>query len=133
MLSKNLVREVSRMAVGILILSAVMVIAFALLGYFDITVVFGALLGAAACVLNYFFLALSIQKVVDKKESSAKGSMGASYALRMVFIAAVVVTGIKSSYFNYVAVIIPFLFPRIVIMVINFIDNRKGKKEADRV
>lgn len=130
MLEKNLLKEVYRMAVGVLILSAVSVIVFLVLGYFDITVIYGTLLGAAVCVLNYFFLALSIQKAVSKSEGGAKGTLGSSYTLRMILIGVTVYAGIKISYFNYVAVIIPFLFPRIIIMAINFIQNRK--KEEDR-
>ena len=133
MLSKKLFNDVIKMAIGIYALSLVMVLIFALLGYFDITVIFGALLGATVCILNFFFLAVTVQKSVSKEAGRAKAGMGTSYILRMLLIAVTIIAGIKLSYFNYVAVFIPFFFPRIVIMVINYFDNKKSRKGDEKI
>lgn len=128
MLSKNLFDEVVKMAIGVFSLSAIMVIVFALLGYFDMKVIWGALLGSTGCVLNYAFLAFSVQNVVKKEEKSAKGYMGISYILRMLFIAAVIILAIKIECFNYIAAVIPFFFTRIVIMIFNMRVKKGGEK-----
>ncbi len=116
MLSKNLFKEVIKMLIGVFILSFIMVIVFFILNGFDIRVIWGALLGSTVCVLNYFFLALSIENAVSKGDK-AKGSMGISYMLRMVFIGISILVAIKLPCFNYVAAVIPFLFPRIVLLI----------------
>lgn len=54
-------RDTGRLAVGMSALAAVMVAVFAVLGYFDYTVVLGALLGVGMTVGNFFLLALTIQ------------------------------------------------------------------------
>lgn len=128
MLNKNLFDEVVKMIVGVFLLSIIMVVVFAAFGYFDMKVIWGALLGSAGCILNYAFLAFSIQKLVEKEEGEAKGLMGLSYVLRMIFIAAVIILAIKADCFNYLACVIPFCFPRIVIMVLNV----KGGGKIDR-
>ena len=131
MIGKNLRSEVAKMAIGVFILSLVMIGVFAVLGYFSLRAVLGALLGWAGCVLNYYFLAVCVEKAVDKGEKGAKGYIGGTYTLRMVFIAAVIIVAIKMpQYFNYIATAIPFLFPRIVIMALNLF--KKGDKQNER-
>ena len=127
MLDKNLFDEVVKMAVGVFLLSVIMVIVFALLGYFDMKVIWGALLGWAGCVLNYTFLAFSVQNVIEKEKEFVKGYMAASYTFRMLFIAAVIILAIKVDCFNYIAAVIPFFFTRIVIMVYNIRVKKEGK------
>lgn len=131
MLNENLRKEVIKMLVGVFVLSLIMIGIFALLGYFDITVVYGALLGWMGCVANYFFLAVSVQKAVEKGEDKTKGYMSMSYTLRMIFIAVIIVIAIKLPYFNYLATAIPFFFPRFVIMLNNF-RVKKGGEAVDR-
>lgn len=131
MIGKNLQKEVVKMAIGVFLLSLVMLGIFALLGYFSYRAVLGALLGWAGCVLNYFFLAVCVEKAADKGEKGAKAYIGGTYTLRMLFIAAVIIVAIKMPlYFNYVATIIPFLFPRFVIMAFNLF--KKGEKHNER-
>ena len=134
MIEKNLLKEVRNMAIGVFLLSLVMVGVFALLGYFSLSVLWGALLGAGACVLNYFFLAYCVSKAIDKGENGAKTYISGTYALRMLFIAAVIIMAIKMPlYFNYVATAIPFLFPRFVIMIFNLTNkNKKGEVSNER-
>ena len=128
MLSKDLFKEVMKMLLGVLILSFVMVVVFWIAGFFDVTVIWGALLGVATCVLNYYFLALSIQNSVSKNEGGAKGTMGISYTLRMIFIGAAVIMAIKLPCFNYLAAVIPLVFPSIIIKILNI--SKKGEGEA---
>ena len=131
MIGKNLQSEVGKMAIGVFLLSLVMIGVFALCGYFSYQVVLGALLGFLGCVLNYFFLAVCVEKAVDKGEKGAKTYISGTYTLRMIFIAAVIIVSIKMpQYFNYVATAIPFLFPRFVIMAFNLF--KKGERKNER-
>ena len=128
MLSKNLFNEVVKMAIGVFSLSVLMVIVFALLGYFDLKVIWGALLGALGCTLNYAFLAYSVQNVVEKEKEMVKGYMSMSYTFRMLFIAAIIIIAIKVEWINYIAAVIPFFFTRIVIMILNIRVKKGGDK-----
>ena len=131
MIDKNLQREVGKMAIGVFILSLVMIGVFALCGYFSYKAVLGALLGYLGCVLNYYFLAVCVGNAIDKGEKGSKTYISGTYTLRMLFIAAVIIVAIKMpQYFNYLATAIPFIFPRFVIMIFNLF--KKGDKQDER-
>lgn len=131
MIEKNLLKEVKKMAIGVFLLSLIMVGIFAICGFFKIQVVLGALLGASVCVLNYLILAYCVGQSVEKGEKGARNYISGTYTLRMLIIAAAIIVAIKMpQYFNYVATAIPFLFPRIVIMALNLF--KKGGKSNER-
>ena len=117
MLNKDLKKEVIRMCIGVPILSVVMIIIYAVCGKFDLPVLFGAIIGTAVTLLNFFLLALSVEHVSKKEdEAAAKLSMNVSYFARIILIAIVVVIAIKMPQINYITAILPLLFERIVIM-----------------
>lgn len=126
MFSDAIKKELLNMAIGIIILTILMLVAFSLLGYLDIAVIYGALLGSGFAFLNFTLLGLSVQIAADSKPNKAQGALGLSYAVRFLLTGIVVYIGIKLPVFNYVAVVIPLVFPRIVILGIHLI--RRGKK-----
>ena len=129
-MDKNLLGEVKKMAMGVGVLTIIMVGVFAFLGYFSYQVVAGAVLGYAGCILNYFVLAYCVGKAVEKDEKEAKRYMSGTYPLRMILIAAIIIVAIKApSYFNYIAAAIPFVFPRLVIMYFEITNKKKGEKK----
>lgn len=164
--------ETRKIAIGVSILSVIMILAFVGLGYFDYTVILGAVLGSIAAIGNFFFMAMTVQRIAesmhgvkknkpqysdmlknDKEEQSkdnpaddleeldeepltpeeeadlkeqtahAKRTMQASFGLRMLFMGGVALIGMKVSCFQPVAVLIPFLFPRVVIMVNSWLNK----------
>ncbi|MBR2846767.1 MAG: ATP synthase subunit I [Clostridia bacterium] len=127
MLDTSLKREVVRMCIGVSVMSIIMIAGFAVFGHFNMSVLYGAALGTAVTLLNYFFLALSVAHVVNKKDKSdAKLFMNISYFLRIILIAVTVGVAIRFPFFNAVSVILPFIFERIVILIIHM---RDGKNE----
>ena len=147
-------QETIRIAKGTCILSIAMLIVFALLKKFDISVVLGALLGTCTAVGNFFLLALSVQKAADMmkgvefppepeetdddKEHSApaappevtqaKQRMQLSYTGRMIMMGAVGILGLTLPCFHAVATVLPLLFPRIMIHLWNL--QQSKQKEA---
>lgn len=141
---------------GELVLTGVMLLVFACLQQFDSTVLLGALLGAAAAVLNFFLMGLSVQRAASRMDGvqlpaetdvgegdaadddeaqdkplspqakQARKSMQLSYSLRMLMLVVVAVLGLALPCFHPLAVVIPLLFPRIVIMI----QGLHQKKEA---
>ncbi len=130
-MKKNILQVVA----GSLILGIITDLVFFLIGRFDLSVVWGTLLGIACACFNFVFLALTVSKSLGKGKA-AGGYMGISYLLRLAFIGAVVVFAIKSPYINYVAAVIPLLFPRVIITFIQGImkwNNKSDKKAGDSV
>ena len=146
-------QETLRIAKGTAIFTVVMLLVFALLNQFDLTVLWGALLGSFTAVFNFFLLGLSVQKAADMMKgvefppepeenedgdepptlptppevTQAKQRMQMSYTGRMILLAAVGILGLTLSCFHAVATVVPFLFPRLIIHIWNM--NNK-KKEA---
>ena len=140
--------QTKALAIGVCILTALMVGVFLVIGKFDWTVLTGALLGAATGIANFFLMALTVQKAADEMKplppepseeetgetseaqdetKEAPLSEGAkrgrdrvrlSYTLRMLGVGAVAVRGAVLPWFNIYAVLIPLLFPGLVIRVI---------------
>lgn len=148
--------ETKKMALGVGVMTALMVAVFLILGKFDYTVLLGAVLGAGAAVGNFFLMALTVQKVTDdmpvlppreapeedendeeteEKEQplsdearQAGKKMQLSYTLRMFLIAGIAALAITVPVFNPWAALIPLLFPRIVIAIRSLLENKQ--KEA---
>ena len=111
--------ESKRIAIGVLAMSVIMEIVFVVLGRFDYTVLLGNLLGGGWAILNFFLMALAVQKSGKKDlPQEAKLVLQNSYTRRLLLSVAILLIGIKVEYFNWISVVIPLIFPRITIAII---------------
>ena len=129
-MSKEVWLEIKKMLLCIALMLILELLVFFILGFLDITVLYGGLLGSLVSFLNFFFLAVTVEMSVKKGKSNAQGTMGISYMVRLLFIALAVVFAIKSSYINYVSAVIPLIFPRISILILNIL-SKKGEAKKD--
>ena len=121
-------RETLYIAACVLVLSVVMDLVFLALQMWDVSVLWGNLLGGAAAVLNYFLMGLTIQHAVGMDAKHAASKMHVSQALRMLMILLVGILGIALPAFHVVALLVPLFFPRIAIMfrpLFKGLDERK--------
>lgn len=81
---------------------------------FDYTVPLGTLYGIVCAVLNFFLMALTVQKSLDAGED-AKKKMQVSYSGRMLLLVILLGVGVYLPYFHWLAVLAGAFFPRIVI------------------
>ena len=109
-------KETLRIAVGTAALSVIMELVFVLIRKWDLTVLWGNLLGAFAAVLNFFLMAQTVVKCVSLPPDKAALKIRASQAGRLFMLAAIAVAAGLLPCFNLYAAVIPLLFPRIVIM-----------------
>lgn len=130
---KIVFRQTLTVAAGVAVCAAVMVGVFALLGYFDMRVVWGALAGSVLAVGNFFGMAMTTTLAAEKAaEQDVKGGQALiqmSYMGRMVLLLAALVVCGKSGIFNVVALALPLLFVRPVLTVAEFF-QKKGGNEA---
>ena len=128
------IRETRRVAIGTAILSAVMLLVFFAVGKMTGLVALGALIGYALAVGNFFIMAMDVQRLTDALDpndesaaKTAKAKMRLSYNRRM--LAMVLLLGL-SIYFlnvNWIAAVLPLVFPSTVIKARQLIENRKSK------
>ena len=122
-------KEIKSVLFGTALLCAVMLVVFACIGRLDRRALFGAVIGFAAAAGNFLLLALTIRSALGKQGARAGGLMGISYLLRLTMIGAAVIFAIRSPCVNYVAAVIPLVFPRFVITFIGMRQKRREREE----
>ena len=115
--------ETVYIAVFVIILSVLMQSIFLIIGKWNLTVLFGNILGAAATVLNFFLLGLTVQKAVTQDEKKAAVTMKFSQMRRILMLFAIAVGAFcinKFAFpiFNIITVVVPYVFPRIAIALL---------------
>ena len=99
-------KELTRIACGTAICTAVMWVIFAalhLVGWvkFDYTVVLGSLIGAAVAIGNFAGICIVCQKVIDEQdEKRRKATLQASYNVRMLLQAVWIIVSIGAPCFQ---------------------------------
>ena len=121
-------KQTAIVALGQAVCVAAMVGIFALLGYFDYTVVLGGLMGAVVAVLNFLFMAIGISLAADKaQEQNVKGGKSlatGSYMLRIVLMFVVLFACAKSGHFHVIALVLPLIFVRPILTIAEFFQKK---------
>lgn len=86
---------------------------------FDHTVILGGIGGGIIAVLNFFLMGMTVQKIASETdEDRAKMWMKNSYSKRMLMQMVWVIVAIVVPCFQFVAGIVPLLFPGIGIKIL---------------
>ena len=129
-IDKTVIKETAFMAAWVLIFSAVMQAVFLVIGQWDYTVLLGNVLGAAAVILNFLGMGITVQYAVGMDEKDAKQRIKASGMLRMLAIFVILIIGVVLPYFSTWTVVIPLFFPRIIVMIRPLWDKKTTEKES---
>lgn len=129
--SRNFVwRQTAVILFGQIICSGAMVGIFALLGYYDLSVLLGGIIGSLVATGNFLAMAMVATVASDKAEQQdvegGKKLLKASYPLRLIVLALILVAFAKSGLCNIIALALPLLFVRPILTVGEFFK----KKEA---
>ena len=139
--------EMIALAIGEIIVSAIVGIIFLCINKFTYAVLFGALLGAGLTLLNFYALSISttnaLNRAIDEiggeameeeaaKEFAAKHQakiqtiMTVSYIARMAsLVGALVVAFIFMGIFNPIATVVPLLMFRPILTIAGLISKRR--------
>lgn len=98
-----------------LVLSVLLQSVYLIIGRWNYTILLGNLLGAAAATANFLIMGITVQNALGKEEKDAKNMMKLSQMLRMLMLFVVAIIGHVAPCFSLVAVVIPFIFPRIAV------------------
>ena len=119
--------DVFPVMLGELLLTGVMLAVYALIGRSSLKVLWSAGLGAGAVLLNFTVMILALLQA-EKRGSPEKGQLyvRATYALRLVLLAAVLILALKSKVFDPLATALPLCFQPIAVWLFELF--RKMKK-----
>lgn len=125
---KIVYRETAIVAVGEIVLSAVMVGVFAALGFFQMNVLWGALAGCLTMTVNYFFMAVTVSLAADRAErgevQQAQKMVQLSSIVRLLAVGAIMIVGVKLGA-NVIALVLPLAFARPILLLSEFF-RKKG-------
>ena len=131
-LSPIVKKESLRVAIGSFVFCVIMILVFMLVGHYNTLVLLGGFYSTALASLNFFLMCVSKQKEIDMDKSRAKSFSMLSYNLRTLAILVLVIVGYALLDLNLIALLIPLLFPRIVILFITFkLMKNKGDENTD--
>ena len=125
-------RETQNVLIGQILCSAAMIAVFAVLGYYQRSVLLGGIAGAVIATANFFFMSFFANRAADKAEAQdvAGGQklIQLSYMGRMLgmFLALIVLA--KSGFCHPLALVLPLAFTR-PILTIAEIFNKKGENK----
>ncbi len=129
---KFVLKQTGIIAVGQAVCVAAMVGIFALLGQFEMTVLWGGIVGGVLAVLNFLTMAVGAMIAADKAvEQDVKGGQATvrtSMILRLAVIAIVLIAFAKSGLCNVLAMVLPLAFTRPVLMFAEFFGKAGGSK-----
>jgi hypothetical protein len=126
---KIVFQETAVVAIGEAVCCAIMVGVFALLNAFDLTVLWGALIGFVLTVGNFLFMAIGSSMAADKAQdqnvAAGKNLIKSSMAIRFLVLAVLLFAFAKSGICNVLALVLPLAFVRPVLLVGEFF-RKKG-------
>ncbi len=125
-IDRTVLKETAYIAAATLIFSALMQSVFLIINKWDLTVLFGNLFGGAAAVGNFLLMGITVQCALGKEQKDAANLMKLSQSGRLFMMFIVALVGYLVPVFYLPAVVIPFIFPRIAVML-RPIFNKKGE------
>lgn len=124
-IDRTVIQETVFVFAFIVILSVLMEAVYLVFGRWELTVLWGNLLGAFAAGGNFFLLGLTVQSALGKDEKEAKNRMKLSQMMRLLLLFVIAMIGYLVPVFDIVAVVIPFVFPRIAVALRYFFIRKK--------
>ena len=131
---KELLRQTGIVSLGEALGVAAMIGIFALLGKFDMGVLWGGIVGGLVAIANFFVMAIGVNFAADKAQNQdVKGGQAAikgSYALRMLIMAVVLFAFAKSGICNVIALVVPLVFVRFTLTLWEYFRRKPGDKSV---
>lgn len=124
-------KETAFVALVTLVLSVLMQAVFLVAGKWNETVLYGNLLGGVTAVGNFFLMGLTVQSALGLDVKDAKARMKLSQTGRNLLMFAVAAVGYAVSAFNLLAVVIPYVFPRIAVALRGISMKRQERGDVD--
>lgn len=127
---KSIWKDLMPIAIGQVLCTAAMIGIFAVLGYYDQTVLLGGIFGCLIAVANYFFMTLGVDLASKKAEAQdvagGQKMIQFSYMGRMAGILIALILLAKSGLCNVLALAIPLVFNRPILTVYEIIRKKGG-------
>ena len=126
-------RETAAIAVGEVLCVGLMLGVDALAGQLDRAAVLGGVLGGVLAICNFFFMAVGASLAADRAEQqNVKGGTALvrmSFLLRYLVLFLILFAAAKSGRFQVLALVLPLVFVRPILMLGEFF-RKSGEKKS---
>ena len=126
-------RETAAIAVGEVLCVGLMLGVYALAGQLDRAAVLGGVLGGVLAICNFFFMAVGASLAADRAEQqNVKGGTALvrmSFLLRYLVLFLILFAAAKSGRFQVLALVLPLVFVRPILMLGEFF-RKSGEKKS---
>ena len=127
---KFILKKTAIIALGQALCVAVMIGIFALLGYYDRSVLLGGIFGGVIAVGNFFVMAVCADLAADRAQkgnaNAGQALVKASYFGRLAVMAILLFALVKSGLCHVLAAVLPLIFNRPILTLSEFMG--KGRK-----
>ena len=126
-------RETGMLAVGEALCAGITIGVFAMIGDYDTPVLLGAVIGWLMAVANFFLMAVTAEAAADRAANDdvkgGKALMKTSQSLRLLGMFALLLVLTKTGVCNAIAMAVPLLLARPVLMIVEFFRKAGGEKQ----
>ena len=130
---KYVLKQTAFIAIGQAVCVAAMVGIYALLNKFNTGVIWGGIVGAVVAVLNFLFMAIgalmAADKAADQNVKAGQAIVRNSMILRLALMAVVLIAFAKSGICDVLALVLPLVFTRPILMLVEFFGKAGGKEK----
>ncbi len=126
---RNMLRE---MISWLLILTFISFLVSLLWG-FKMSVLIGFLVGLVYVILSYCYLSETIYRAINRSKKTAQKMMFFCYLSRYLILILLCLVAVKVKFINVFAVLVPQLFPRLVLTLNNFKERKAIKNDESSV
>jgi hypothetical protein len=130
---KFVLKQTAMIAIGQAICVAAMIGIFALLGQFNMAVLWGGLVGGILAILNFLFMAVGAMIAADKAEKQdvkgGQATIRTSMLVRLMLMALVLVAFSVSGICNPLAMVLPLAFTRPILTLADFFGKAGGDQK----
>lgn len=117
----TVLQETGYIAIVTILLSVLLQAILLIIGKWNLTHLFGNLLGAAGAIGNFLLMGITVQHAVAKEEKEARNLIKLSQSARLFLLLIVAGIGYLVPVFHVISVVIPLLFPRIAVSLRPFL------------
>ncbi len=126
------IRQFFKISLGVLILTALEVAVYALLGRLRVNVLLGAVFGMVVSCLNFLALTVTVSHAADRAEDGdpvkAKSAVQGSSVARLVLLLVIYIAVLKTTDLDPLAAVLPLVFVQVSIYLAGFF-RREGEKK----
>lgn len=118
------IKQFIRVAAAELVLTAIMLGVYALIGRFTMAVVLGAVLGCLLSLANFLMLSVTVSRAADRAQAGdpvkARAQVQGSSVLRLFALAVIYIITLRTGIFDPIAAVLPLVFLQVSISLVEF-------------